>query len=212
MQNERKPTQNLLLASLPPNELVRLIPLLRPMALPSGAVVYSIGDPIDFIYFPSGELMAEVAMLDDAQGVEVWPIGREGANRRRSSIWNEHVRARCRSSDRWGGLADRRRGPEARAAILPGPQGSPGPVPQSLACANFSVSRVRRIVRHRTTASFTESRSSKDVTWRPASRDHKFDRHAEEQRAVRGARDSIEIIDQRLKNLMRMRRISAMTP
>lgn len=79
MHTSDKTTQNLLLASLPADELVRLIPLLRPVALVGKAVIYGVSDPINYLYFPSGGLVAEVATLPDGQGLEVVSIGREGA-------------------------------------------------------------------------------------------------------------------------------------
>jgi CRP-like cAMP-binding protein len=71
--------QNLLLASLPAEELTRIVPLLRPMSIIRKTVIYGVGDIIDHLYFPSGGLVAEVAMLDDGGGLEVVCIGREGA-------------------------------------------------------------------------------------------------------------------------------------
>jgi CRP-like cAMP-binding protein len=73
------PTQNLLLASLPVGELARIVPLLRPTSIVRKTVIYDVGDIIDHLYFPSGGLLAEVAMLDDGGGLEVVCIGREGA-------------------------------------------------------------------------------------------------------------------------------------
>ena len=79
MPNEPPPVQNLLLANLPADEFVRLNPYFKPTALPRQTVIYEAGDLIDFIYFPSGGLIAEAAMLEDGQGLEILSVGREGA-------------------------------------------------------------------------------------------------------------------------------------
>ncbi len=71
--------QNLLLAGLPAVELSAIVPLLKPVGMARKNVIYNVGDLIDFVYFPSGGLVAEVAMLADGQGLEVICIGREGA-------------------------------------------------------------------------------------------------------------------------------------
>jgi len=71
--------QNHLLASLPADELARIVPLLRPISIVRKTVIYDVGDIIDYMYFPSGGLVAEVAMLADGGGLEVVCIGREGA-------------------------------------------------------------------------------------------------------------------------------------
>ncbi len=79
MQISEKPTQNLLLASLPAEELVRVIPLMKPVPLVRRTVVYNVGDTINHLFFPSGGLVAEVATLPDGQGLEVVCVGYEGA-------------------------------------------------------------------------------------------------------------------------------------
>jgi CRP-like cAMP-binding protein len=73
------PIQNLLLASLPVEELARIVPMLRPISIVRKTVIYGVGDVIDYLYFPSGGLVAEVATLADGGGLEVVSVGREGA-------------------------------------------------------------------------------------------------------------------------------------
>ncbi len=70
---------SLLLTGLSANELSQLIPLLRPTPLIRKKVIYNVGDEIDFVYFPSGGLISEMAILADGGGLEVITIGREGA-------------------------------------------------------------------------------------------------------------------------------------
>lgn len=60
-------------------ELAQLVPLLKPTGMVRKNVIYNVGDTIDFVYFPSGGLIAEVATLADGQGLEVMCVGREGA-------------------------------------------------------------------------------------------------------------------------------------
>jgi CRP-like cAMP-binding protein len=70
---------NLLLASLPVDELNRVLMVLETVPIVRKTVIYKVGDPIKFVYFPSGGLIGEVASLQDGQGLEVNSVGREGA-------------------------------------------------------------------------------------------------------------------------------------
>jgi len=70
---------NHLLASLPPQELSKIIPILKPCPLTRKTTVYGIGDTINAIYFPCGGLISEMAILADGGGLEIMSIGREGA-------------------------------------------------------------------------------------------------------------------------------------
>ena len=69
MHIPEKPIHNLLLAALPAEELVRIVPLLRPAPMVRKTIIYNVGDPIAYMYFPSGGLVAEVATLADGQGL-----------------------------------------------------------------------------------------------------------------------------------------------
>src|SRR6185436_19058484 len=70
---------NLLLRSLPPDDLDRLLPLLRRVALTPRRVLQHACVPIEHVYFIEEGLISVLAKTDDCNAVEVGLIGREGA-------------------------------------------------------------------------------------------------------------------------------------
>ena len=70
--------QNLLIAALPDDERARLDPLLEPLTLNFKDQLYEVGDPIDYVYFPTRGVASQVALLDGETAIEVTTIGREG--------------------------------------------------------------------------------------------------------------------------------------
>jgi CRP-like cAMP-binding protein len=77
--NDRVPTENRILAALPPEEYDRLAPHLEPVKLRQGQPLYYAGDRIKHAYFPSSALISLVARLSDGSSAEVGVIGFEGA-------------------------------------------------------------------------------------------------------------------------------------
>lgn len=72
------PTSNLLLAALPEEERARLMPLLRPVTLESGANLLTSGEPIANVYFPLGGVCSLTVTMEDGRVAEVGVTGREG--------------------------------------------------------------------------------------------------------------------------------------
>ena len=72
------PTQNHLLAALPAADLERLLPHLRPAALPLGAVLYESGSPMRHCYFPVSGLVSVLQTLEDGHMAEIAVIGNDG--------------------------------------------------------------------------------------------------------------------------------------
>lgn len=72
-------TSNLLLSQLPIAEFTCLSPLIQPVPILRKSTIYNVGNPVTYLYFPSGGLMTEVAWLADGRGLEVLCMGREGA-------------------------------------------------------------------------------------------------------------------------------------
>jgi len=72
------PRENHLLAALPVEGLERLLPHLRPAALPLGAVLYESGSPMRHCYFPVSGLVSVLQTLKDGHMAEIAVIGNDG--------------------------------------------------------------------------------------------------------------------------------------
>ena len=70
--------QNHLLAALPESELQRWLPLLEPVDLPLGEVLYESGAPIPFVYFPTNAIVSLLYVLEDGASAEIAVVGYEG--------------------------------------------------------------------------------------------------------------------------------------
>ena len=70
--------RNRLLARLPEADYQRLLPLLEPVALSYGQVLYEPGGPIEYVYFPTGAVLSALTMMQDGNAIEVATIGNEG--------------------------------------------------------------------------------------------------------------------------------------
>lgn len=70
--------QNRILGALPAPELERLLPLLRPVELPLGEVVYEQGQPVKSVYFVATGMMSLLMTAQRVSRVEVGMIGPEG--------------------------------------------------------------------------------------------------------------------------------------
>jgi CRP-like cAMP-binding protein len=71
--------RNLLLQSLPRQQLERLSPCLQRVPLVPKRFLQHAGLPIEHIYFVEEGLVSVLAKTDERDAVEVWLIGREGA-------------------------------------------------------------------------------------------------------------------------------------
>ncbi|MBC7933365.1 MAG: Crp/Fnr family transcriptional regulator [Rubrivivax sp.] len=72
------PTENRILAALPPAELERLLPHLEPVNLILGKILVHPGEPIRHVYFPVDSLISLVTLMKNGKAVEASVVGREG--------------------------------------------------------------------------------------------------------------------------------------
>lgn len=73
-----KASHNQLLAALPPAELSRWAPLLEPVALKLGQVLYESGKPMGHLYFPTTAIVALMYGLESGASAEIAVVGHEG--------------------------------------------------------------------------------------------------------------------------------------
>ncbi len=71
-------TRNRLLQALPPEELEPLLPQFERVQVHKGDILWSVGDPLDVIYFPEAGLSSNVAVTSDGRRIEVGCFGYEG--------------------------------------------------------------------------------------------------------------------------------------
>ncbi|WP_229681271.1 Crp/Fnr family transcriptional regulator [Neoroseomonas lacus] len=74
----RFPTQNRLLASLPKQEIERLLPQMELITFPLRQTLLAAGEANSFVYFPEKGWVSMVLMLQHGDATEVGLIGREG--------------------------------------------------------------------------------------------------------------------------------------
>jgi CRP-like cAMP-binding protein len=73
------PKDNLLLAALPAEVFDRLLPNLKPIALPLGKVIYESGVELDHVYFPvPGCIISMLYVMTDGSSAEIAVVGDEG--------------------------------------------------------------------------------------------------------------------------------------
>ena len=70
--------RNRFLARLPEADYRRLVPLLQPVSLTSGQVLYEARGPIEYAYFPTGAVLSALTVMQDGNAIEVATIGNEG--------------------------------------------------------------------------------------------------------------------------------------
>ena len=70
--------RNRLLDRLPGAEYRRLLPLLEPVVMPHGEILYEAGGPIDYAYFPLDAVVSAVTVMRDGDAIEVATVGNEG--------------------------------------------------------------------------------------------------------------------------------------
>ena len=69
---------NQLLATLPDDELQRWLPLLEPIDLPLGMVLYESGRTLSYVYFPTTAIVSLLFVLEDGASAEIAVVGSEG--------------------------------------------------------------------------------------------------------------------------------------
>ncbi len=72
------PVRNGLLAALPPEDLARLRPGLRPAELPFDRTLFPAEGAVEAVLFVESGMVSLIATLDDGKQVEVGVVGREG--------------------------------------------------------------------------------------------------------------------------------------
>ncbi len=78
MPNRTDPRQNHLLASLPVDILGRWLPLLEPVDMPLGLVLYEAGEKLGHVYFPTTAIVSLLYVLEDGGSAEIAVVGFEG--------------------------------------------------------------------------------------------------------------------------------------
>lgn len=71
--------KNHLLATLPANEFIRIIPKLEPVYLKLGEVIYDINQRVDYLYFPTTVIVSLLHFLENGATTGVGVVGNEGA-------------------------------------------------------------------------------------------------------------------------------------
>src|SRR4028118_1050857 len=69
---------NRLLAALPDAEYQRLIPHLECVPLPFKQILYEVGEPIEYVYFPHRSIVSCLSTMADGSMIEVGLVGNEG--------------------------------------------------------------------------------------------------------------------------------------
>src|ERR1700722_16364321 len=70
--------QNALLASLPNGEWGRWAPLLEPIEMPLGSVVYEPGVALTYVYFPITSIVSLLYVMENGASAEIAVVGNEG--------------------------------------------------------------------------------------------------------------------------------------
>ncbi len=69
---------NRFIASVPPEEQQRILGECQMVEQRAGEVLYNVGDPFDFIYFPYGSVISLITEMSDGRVVEAGTVGLEG--------------------------------------------------------------------------------------------------------------------------------------
>lgn len=70
--------ENRLLAVLPHAELLAWLPLLEPVDLPLGSVLYESGRTLSHVYFPTTAIVSLLFVLEGGESAEIAVVGNEG--------------------------------------------------------------------------------------------------------------------------------------
>jgi CRP-like cAMP-binding protein len=72
------PRRNLLLAALPDVEWQRWLPLLEPVDMPLGLVLYESGGTLSHVYFPTTAIVSLLYVMENGASAEIAVVGNEG--------------------------------------------------------------------------------------------------------------------------------------
>jgi CRP-like cAMP-binding protein len=73
-----EPINNHLLAALPHAEWQRWLPLLEPVDLPLGEVLYEAGTTLSHVYFPTTAIISLLYVMENGASAEIAVVGNEG--------------------------------------------------------------------------------------------------------------------------------------
>ncbi len=73
-----EPTKNRLLAALPHAESQRWLPLLEPVNLSLGEVLYESGITLSHVYFPTTAIISLLYVMENGASAEIAVVGNEG--------------------------------------------------------------------------------------------------------------------------------------
>ena len=77
-QSALPPTGNRFLNQLPEKARERLYPHLRPIDLPLGKVLHEAGDVLEYVYFPTGSIIALLSVMESGASTEIAVVAFEG--------------------------------------------------------------------------------------------------------------------------------------
>lgn len=69
---------NRMLASLPPDDFERLRPHLERVQFPQNKILYDVGDPIKYVYFPVSGVISLLSTTEDGEMVKLAMVGNDG--------------------------------------------------------------------------------------------------------------------------------------
>lgn len=72
------PQQNRLFAALPHAERTRWLPLLEPVDMPLGKVLYESYSDVTYLYFPTSSIVSLLYIMKDGDSAEIAVVGNEG--------------------------------------------------------------------------------------------------------------------------------------
>jgi CRP-like cAMP-binding protein len=72
------PGRNLLLAALPDVEWQRWLPLLEPVDMPLGLVLYESGGTLSHVYFPTTAIVSLLYVMENGASAEIAVVGNDG--------------------------------------------------------------------------------------------------------------------------------------
>jgi CRP-like cAMP-binding protein len=78
MKASAQPSQNRLIAALPPDEAARWLPLLESVDMPLGSVLYESGGTLSHVYFPTTSIVSLLYVMENGASAEIAVVGNEG--------------------------------------------------------------------------------------------------------------------------------------
>lgn len=78
MKSTPNPSQNHLLAALPPADYERLAPHLEAVVMPLGESIYEPGGQLQYVYFPTTAIISLLYVLESGSSAEIASVGNEG--------------------------------------------------------------------------------------------------------------------------------------